>query len=52
MNVISTAMAQKLQLPFHTLSSIGFAGITMRTADHVETPLFHWVELNTNVAGI
>ena len=52
MNVISTAMAKQLGLPFHSLSDVGFAGLTMKTADHRETLLHHWVYLEIGVEGI
>ena len=39
MNVISTAMANQLELVINSLSDIGFAGMTMRTADQRETLL-------------
>ena len=52
MNVISTAMAKWLELPFHSLSDVGFAGLMMKTADHRETLLHHWVHLELGVEGI
>ena len=52
MNVISTAMAKRLGLPFHSLSDVGFAGLAMKTADHRETLLHHWVHLELGVEGI
>lgn len=52
MNVISTAMAKQLGLPFQSLSDVGFAGLTMKTADHRETLLHHWVHLELGVEGI
>ena len=51
-NVMSTALAKQLRLELHPLSSIGFAGMTMRTADNRETMLYHWVYLDIGVAGI
>ncbi|SLM37975.1 Ribonuclease H-like domain [Lasallia pustulata] len=52
MNVISTAMARQLGLTFHSLSDVGFAGLTMKTADHRETQLHHWVYLELGVEAI
>ena len=52
MNVISHTLARDLGLEFHTLESIGFAGLTMRTADNREAPLTYWVSLIVGVAGL
>ena len=41
MNIILTAMARQLRLQFHSLSDVGFAGLTMKTADYRETLLHH-----------
>ncbi|SLM36249.1 hypothetical protein LPUS_05745 [Lasallia pustulata] len=52
MNVISTAMAKQLGLHLYPLSDVGFAGLTMKTADHRETLLHHWVYLDLGVEDI
>ena len=52
MSVISTAMTKQLGLVINPLSDIGFAGLTMRTADHRETLLHSWVYLDIEVADI
>ena len=39
MNVILTAMVKRLSLEMHSLEEVGFAGLTMRTADLRETLL-------------
>ncbi|SLM39631.1 Zinc finger, CCHC-type [Lasallia pustulata] len=52
MNVISTAMAKQLGLHLYPLSDVGFAGLTMKTADHRETLLYHWVYLDLGVEDI
>ena len=40
-DVISAAIATKLDLQFHDLASIGFQGLSMETADHKDTMLHH-----------
>jgi len=52
MNVISTGLVRQIGLDMHSLSEIGFRGLTMRTADHRETLLEHWVWLNIGVEGV
>ena len=52
MNVISTGMIKQLGLQAHSLAEIGFAGLSMRTADHRETILHHWVWLDIGVGGV
>ncbi len=52
MNVISTGLVRQIGLDMHSLSEIGFRGLTMRTADHRETLLEHWVWLNVGVEGV
>lgn len=52
MNAISTAMARQLGLLFQSLSDVGFAGLTIKTADHRETLLHHWVYLELGVEDI
>ncbi len=52
MNVISTGLVHQIGLDMHSLSEIGFRGLTMRTADHRETLLEHWVWLNIGVEGV
>ena len=42
MNVLSTGLAKKLNLTLRPLSEVGFQGLSMRTADHRETLLYHW----------
>ncbi len=43
MNVISTGLVRHLSLELHSLSEVGFKGLSMRTADHRETILHHWL---------
>ena len=52
MSIISDAKARELNLEFHSLGSIGMAGLTMRTADNREAPLTHWVHLTVGIVGI
>lgn len=52
LNVISTGLATKLGLQLQSLDLVGFRGLTMRTADHKDTQLHHWVLLNVGVQGI
>ena len=52
MNVVSLAMAKQLGLEIRALSDVGFAGLTMKTADNRETRLHHWVYLEIGVEGI
>jgi hypothetical protein len=52
MNVISTGLVHQIGLDMYSLSKIGFRGLTMRTADHRETLLEHWVWLNIGVEGV
>lgn len=52
MNVISTGLVRHLSLELHSLSEVGFKGLSMRTADHRETILHHWLWLRIVVAGI
>ena len=33
-NIILTAIVRQLRLQFHSLSDVGFAGLTMKMADH------------------
>ena len=52
MNVISAGLARFLGLVLHSLEEVGFKGLSMRTADHRETILHHWVWLRVSVEGI
>lgn len=52
LNVISTGLATKLGLQLQSLDLVGFRELTMRTADHKDTQLHHWVLLNVGVQGI
>ncbi len=52
MNVISTGMVRFLGLTTHSLSEIGFKGLSMRTADHRDTILEYWVWLHIGVEGV
>lgn len=52
MNVISSALRNQLGLPKYRLSDIGFQGLTMRTADHRDTPLEFWTAFTIIVEGI
>jgi hypothetical protein len=52
MNVISMGMVRKLSLEMFSLDTIGFRGLTMRTADHTEHPLLYWVTFEVGVQGI
>ncbi|SLM35366.1 hypothetical protein LPUS_04613 [Lasallia pustulata] len=45
-------MAKQLGLHLYSLSDVGFAGLTMKTADHRETLLHHWVYLDLGVEDI
>lgn len=49
LNVISMGLAQKLNLELLSLDHVGFRGLTMRTADHKDTPLELWVWLEVGV---
>lgn len=49
LNVISMGLAQKLNLELLSLDLVGFRGLTMRTADHKDTPLQFWVWLEVGV---
>ncbi len=52
MNVISIGMVSMLGLTKYLLADIGFKGLSMRTADHRDTVLQHWVWLHLGVEGI
>lgn len=52
MNMISKPLVDHLQLVPQLVSSIGFQGLTMHTADHRDTPLKEWTEAWIGVAGI
>jgi len=52
MNVISTGLVKYLGLQSHSLGEIGFAGLTMRTADHRETLFHDWTWLDIGVEGV
>ena len=52
MNVISAGLVRFLGLHLHSLEEVGFKGLSMRTADHRETVLQHWVWLRVSVEGI
>ena len=52
MNVISTDLANRLELQIKDLAEIGFEGLTMNTADYKETQLKHWVWLNVGCENI
>lgn len=49
LNVISMGLAQRLNLEILSLDLVGFCGLTMRTADHKDTPLQFWVWLEVGV---
>lgn len=49
LNVISMGLARKLNLELLSLDHVGFRGLTMRTADHKDTPLEFWVWLEVGV---
>ena len=51
-NVISPELVSMLQLKPQALGDIGFAGLSMRTADHRETILHLWVTLTIGVANV
>lgn len=42
-------LAQKLNLELLSLDLVGFRGLTVRTADHKDTPLQFWVWLEVGV---
>ena len=52
MNVASMGLVLFLNLILHLLSDIGFKGLSMRTADHRDTVLQHWIWLQIGVEGI
>ena len=52
MNVISSGLAKRLSLTLRPLAEVGFEGLSMRTADHRETLLHHWVWVRVSVEGI
>lgn len=52
MNVISAGLVRHLSLQLNPLDEVGFKGLSMRTADHRETVLLHWVWLRLAVEGI
>jgi len=52
MNMISTGLVKYLGLQSHSLGEIGFAGLSMRTADHRETVLHDWTWLDISVEGV
>lgn len=52
LNVISTGLATKLGLQLQSLDLVGLRGLTMRTADHKDPQLYHWVLLNVGVQSI
>ena len=52
MNVIFTAIIKQLNLSFHSLSNMRFTDLIMKTADHRETLLHHWVYLKIRVKKI
>lgn len=52
MNVISEGLVNQVGLARQPLAEVGFAGLSMRTADHRDTLLHHWVKLTVGVQGI
>jgi len=52
MNVMSSGLVRLLGLTLHSLDEVGFKGLSMRTADHRETILYHFVWLRLSVASI
>ena len=52
MNIISEQLLRQLGLPLKSLEEINFGGLTMRTADHQDTPLEYWTEFNVTVSGL
>ena len=52
MNVISTAMIKQLDLSFHFLSDVEFTDLIMKTVNHREMLLHHWVYLEIEVKRI
>ena len=52
MNIISEQLLRQLELPLNSLENINFGGLTMRTADHRDTPLKYWTEFNVTVSGL
>ena len=49
MNIITIQMAKQLGLEFHSLTSIDFDDITMRTADKREILLYFYIYLDIKV---
>lgn len=49
LNVISMGLVQKLNLELLSLDLVRFRGLSMRTADHKDTPLQFWVWLEVDV---
>jgi len=52
MNMISTGLVKYLCLQSHSLGEIGFAELSMRTADHRETVLHDWTWLDIGVERV
>ena len=52
MNVISAGLVRFLGLTLLALADVGFKGLSMRTADHREAVLQHYVVLRLSVEGI
>jgi len=50
--VVSPGLVNYLKLTLHPLADIGFAGLSMRTADNRETVLHFWVTVVIGVAGV
>ena len=49
---ISMGLVKFLGLVLHSLDEVGVKGLSMRTADHRETILLHWVWLRLSVEGV
>lgn len=52
MNAICADLVRYLGLQLQPLEKVGFKGLSMRTADHRESVLQHWVWLRLAVEGI
>jgi len=50
--VVSLGLVNYLKLTLHPLADIGFAGLSIRTADNRETMLHFWVTVVIGVAGV
>ena len=52
MNLVSMEFVRRYNIPLHPLADMGFAGLSMRCADHRETPMKYFIDLQVGVQNI